>query len=133
MIASAILAFVGAWNEFLFACILSVNKSRDITGCNCRIHYRQWPGMGDQWRRQQSLHLVPVLILVWALQKHFVQGLAMGAVKGTGDTENKDMKRSIVCYGDSNTWGISTITDGRFQDEVRLDGKTTEKLGADGS
>ena len=26
--------------------------------------------------------LVPVLILVWALQKHFVQGLAMGAVKG---------------------------------------------------
>ena len=48
IIASAILAFVGAWNEFLFAVIT----------------------------------LLPILVVVWALQKNFVQGLAMGAVKG---------------------------------------------------
>lgn len=30
IIASAILAFVGAWNEFLFAVILSINKSKKI-------------------------------------------------------------------------------------------------------
>ena len=41
------------------------------------------------------------------------------------------MKKRIVCYGDSNTWGYDAITDGRFPDEVRWTGKLQEKLGAE--
>ena len=50
MIASAILAFVGAWNEFLFACILSVNKSKTlpvvIAGFIIRPLGMEWGPMG---------------------------------------------------------------------------------------
>lgn len=42
--------------------------------------------------------------------------------------ENKDMKKRIVCYGDSNTWGYDAITNGRFSDEVRWTGKLQKKL-----
>jgi len=81
MIASAILAFVGAWNEFLFACILSVNKSKTLPVVIAGFITDR----GLEWGPMAAtavITLVPVLILVWALQKHFVQGLAMGAVKG---------------------------------------------------
>ncbi len=81
MIAAAILAFVGAWNEFLFACILSINKSKTLPVLIAGFITDR----GLEWGPMAStavITLVPVLILVWALQKHFVQGLAMGAVKG---------------------------------------------------
>lgn len=81
MIASAILAFVGAWNEFLFACILSINKSKTLPVVIAGFITDR----GLQWGPMAAtavVTLVPVLILVWLLQKHFVQGLAMGAVKG---------------------------------------------------
>ena len=81
IIASAILAFVGAWNEFLFAVILSINKSKTLPVVIAGFITDR----GLEWGPMAAtavITLVPVLILVWALQKNFVQGLAMGAVKG---------------------------------------------------
>ena len=81
IIASAILAFVGAWNEFLFAVILSNNKSKTLPVVIAGFITDR----GLEWGPMAAtavITLVPVLILVWALQKNFVQGLAMGAVKG---------------------------------------------------
>ena len=81
IIASAILAFVGAWNEFLFGVILTINKSKTLPV----VIAGYITDKGLEWGPMAStalLTLLPVLILVWALQKDFVQGLAMGAVKG---------------------------------------------------
>ena len=81
IIASAILAFVGAWNECLFAVILSINKSKTLPVVIAGFITDR----GLEWGPMAAtavITLVPVLILVWALQKNFVQGLAMGAVKG---------------------------------------------------
>lgn len=39
------------------------------------------------------------------------------------------MRKRIVCYGDSNTWGYDAVTDGRFPEEVRWTGKLQELLG----
>ena len=81
IIASAILAFVGAWNEFLFAVILSINKSKTLPVVIAGFITDR----GLEWGPMAAtavITLVPVLILVWVLQKNFVQGLAMGAVKG---------------------------------------------------
>ena len=81
IIASAILAFVGAWNEFLFAVILSLNKSKTLPVVIAGFITDR----GLEWGPMAAtavITLVPVLILVWVLQKNFVQGLAMGAVKG---------------------------------------------------
>ena len=40
------------------------------------------------------------------------------------------MKKRIVCFGDSNTWGYDAVTGGRFPDEVRWTGVLQEILGA---
>ena len=81
IIASAILAFVGAWNEFLFAVILSVNRSKTLPVVIAGFITDR----GLEWGPMAAtavITLLPILIVVWALQKNFVQGLAMGAVKG---------------------------------------------------
>lgn len=81
IIASAILAFVGAWNEFLFAVILSVNRSKTLPVVIAGFITDR----GLEWGTMAAtavITLLPILIVVWALQKNFVQGLAMGAVKG---------------------------------------------------
>ncbi len=81
IIASAILAFVGAWNEFLFAVILSVNRSKTLPVVIAGFITDR----GLEWGPMAAtavVTLLPILVVVWALQKNFVQGLAMGAVKG---------------------------------------------------
>lgn len=81
IIASAILAFVGAWNEFLFAVILSVNRSKTLPVVIAGFITDR----GLEWGPMAAtafITLLPILIVVWAAQKNFVQGLAMGAVKG---------------------------------------------------
>lgn len=81
IIASAILAFVGAWNEFLFAVILSVNRAKTLPVVIAGFitdRGLEWGAMAAT----AAITLLPILIVVWLLQKNFVQGLAMGAVKG---------------------------------------------------
>ena len=81
IIASAILAFVGAWNEFLFAVILSANRSKTLPVVIAGFITDR----GLEWGPMAAtavITLLPILVVVWALQKNFVQGLAMGAVKG---------------------------------------------------
>ena len=81
IIASAILAFVGAWNEFLFAVILSVNRSKTLPVVIAGFitdRGLEWGPMAAT----AAITLLPILLVVWLLQKNFVQGLAMGAVKG---------------------------------------------------
>lgn len=41
------------------------------------------------------------------------------------------MKKRIVCFGDSNTWGYDAVTGGRFPDEVRWTGQLCRVLGQD--
>ena len=81
IIASSILAFVGAWNEFLFAVILSINKSKTLPVVIAGFITDR----GLEWGPMAAtalVTLIPILIVVWIAQKDFVQGLAMGAVKG---------------------------------------------------
>jgi lysophospholipase L1-like esterase len=39
-----------------------------------------------------------------------------------------EMKRTIVCFGDSNTWGYDAETDQRFNDEIRWTGLLQSEL-----
>lgn len=81
IIASGILAFIGAWNEFLFAVILSVNKSKTLPVVIAGFITDRGLAWGPM-AVTAVITLVPVLLVVWLAQKNFVQGLAMGAVKG---------------------------------------------------
>ena len=39
------------------------------------------------------------------------------------------MKKRIVCFGDSNTWGYDVETDARFPEDVRWTGRLQRLLG----
>ena len=81
IVAAGILAFVGAWNEFLFAVILSINKSKTLPVVIAGFITDKGLDWGPM-AATSLISLLPVLVLVYLCQKQFVEGLAMGAVKG---------------------------------------------------
>ncbi len=81
LISSAILTFTATWNEFLFAVILSIKKSKTLPVIIAGFITDR----GLEWGPMAAtalITLVPVVLLTWAVQKDFVKGMAMGAVKG---------------------------------------------------
>jgi len=81
LIASAILTFVATWNEFLFAVILTIKKTKTLPVVVAGFITDR----GLDWGPMAAVSIVmlaPVVVLAFALQRDFVQGLAMGAVKG---------------------------------------------------
>jgi multiple sugar transport system permease protein len=81
IVATALFSFIFSWNEFLFALVLA--------GENARTLPAGFPGLvtphGTYWGQVSAAGAVvsiPVLILVFILQKHLVRGLTLGAVTG---------------------------------------------------
>lgn len=81
LIASAILTFVATWNEFLFAVILSIKRAKTLPVIIAGFITDRGLAWGPM-AATAVLCLLPVIILTLAVQKDFVNGLAMGAVKG---------------------------------------------------
>ncbi|HEX9116153.1 MAG TPA: carbohydrate ABC transporter permease [Anaerolineae bacterium] len=80
IITAAVFAFVGSWNEFLFAYILTSDKARPMmVGLMGLINL-----YGVPWERLAAagvLVLIPVFILSLSIRRYFIEGLTMGAVK----------------------------------------------------
>lgn len=81
LIASTILTFVATWNEFLFAVILSIKRSKTLPVVIAGFITDRGLAWGPM-SATAVVTLIPVVILTWLVQKDFVNGLAMGAVKG---------------------------------------------------
>jgi multiple sugar transport system permease protein len=80
IIAAAIFSAIFAWNEFLFAAILTADNVRTlpvaITGFST--------SMGIRWgafMATATVGIIPIFILTVLLQRHLVRGLTFGAVK----------------------------------------------------
>jgi multiple sugar transport system permease protein len=81
IIASAVLVFIFAWNEFAFALrlggrsaeTLPVGISQFITPSG--VQFGPLAALG-------TVAVLPVAIMVFVLHKHIVRGLSLGAVKG---------------------------------------------------
>jgi multiple sugar transport system permease protein len=80
IIAAAIFSAIFAWNEFLFAAILTADNVRTlpvaITGFST--------SMGIRWgafMATATVGVIPIFILTVLLQRHLVRGLTFGAVK----------------------------------------------------
>lgn len=81
MAATAILAFLYCWNEFLYAVILTGRNARTLPV----IITSFMTNKAVLWGRiaaSGSLVLIPVLIFALLAQRYLVRGLAKGAVKG---------------------------------------------------
>lgn len=81
LIASAILTFTATWNEFLFAVILSIKDSKTLPVVIAGFITDRGLAWGPM-AATAVVTMVPVVLLTWMVQKDFVNGLAMGAVKG---------------------------------------------------
>ncbi|MDO9130271.1 MAG: carbohydrate ABC transporter permease [Anaerolineales bacterium] len=81
MAATAILAFLYCWNEFLYAVILTGRNARTLPV----IITSFMTNKSVLWGRiaaSGSLVLIPVLIFALLAQRYLIRGLAKGAVKG---------------------------------------------------
>jgi multiple sugar transport system permease protein len=81
IVSTAMLCFIFAWNEFLFAFMLGGQNVKTLPVAIPLLITAQ----GVRWGEMAVVGmaaLVPVLIAVFFLQKHIVRGLTMGAVKG---------------------------------------------------
>ena len=82
---TVIFVFLNAWNEFLFAVVLSGNRVRPVTVAMFNfISVEQ-----TQWARLAAAAMIamaPVIVLGLLAQRHIVKGLTVGAVKGGGRT-----------------------------------------------
>lgn len=81
LVASAILTFTATWNEFLFAVILSINKAKTLPVVIAGFITDRGLAWGPM-AATSLVTLLPVVILTLLVQKDFVKGMAMGAVKG---------------------------------------------------
>ncbi|RBW50692.1 carbohydrate ABC transporter permease [Marinobacter sp. F3R11] len=81
IVATGMLCFIFAWNEFMFAFMLGGQQVKTLPVAVPELITTQ----GVRWGPMAivgTLSLVPVMIAVFLLQKHIVRGLTMGAVKG---------------------------------------------------
>lgn len=81
LFATSIFTFVFAWNEFLFALVLT---RTEVTTYTVQVtHY--FGGQSNFWAKISAMSVLgtlPVFVVVGFLQKYLVRGLSMGAVKG---------------------------------------------------
>lgn len=78
--ATAILAFIFSWNEFLFALILTGTKA--VTLPVGILGYMKETGINWGYMTAGgTLALIPVIVFTMLVQRHLVKGLTMGAIK----------------------------------------------------
>ncbi len=81
VIATAVLCFIFAWNEFLFAFMLGGKATQTLPVSIPKLITTQ----GVRWGEMAVVGIVallPVFAVVVFLQRHIVRGLTLGAVKG---------------------------------------------------
>lgn len=79
--ATAILVFLGTWNEFLFALVLAGRDTRTLPVYLATFISERTIFWGNLFA-VASFMVLPCLILIMLVQRHLVRGLTAGAVKG---------------------------------------------------
>ena len=80
VITAGIFCFILAWNEFLFALIITTNKAVTLPVGLSLFHAEE----GVLWHLISAagiMIMLPMFVLATLIQKHFVQGMTMGAVR----------------------------------------------------
>ena len=80
IITAAIFCFILAWNEFIFAIILTTKEAQTMPVGLALFSTEE----GTRWELLSAAGLiimVPIFILALIIQKHFVKGMTMGAVR----------------------------------------------------
>lgn len=80
--ATAVFCLIVAWNEFLFALILSQTESAMTLPVGIASHVTQYEIQWGAMSAAGVVAMLPVLFFAAAAQRYFVRGLSLGALKG---------------------------------------------------
>ena len=82
IVSAALLSAVYVWNDFLVSSTFTTKNELRMLSIGLYNYISQY---GIQWGKLMSavtISIVPIVILFVLLQRHFVEGMAAGAVKG---------------------------------------------------
>ena len=81
LIATGMLTFVASWNEFLYAVILTIVRAKPLTVLIAGFITDKalvWGPMAAMG----CVVILPVVVIMWAMQRDFISGVSAGALKG---------------------------------------------------
>jgi ABC-type glycerol-3-phosphate transport system permease component len=81
LIATGMLTFVASWNEFLYAVILTIVRAKPLTVLIAGFITDKalvWGPMAAMG----CVVILPVVAIMWAMQRDFISGVSAGALKG---------------------------------------------------
>jgi multiple sugar transport system permease protein len=79
--ATALFAFLGSWNEFFFALILTSSDATKTIPVGIGLFIGEYNDIWNQMAASAVLFSLPPLVLFALMRKTFVKGLAAGAIK----------------------------------------------------
>jgi ABC-type glycerol-3-phosphate transport system permease component len=79
--ATALFAFLGSWNEFFFAMLLTSSDMKRTIPVGIGLFVGEFSEVWNQMCAAAIFFSIPPLLLFMLLQKTFVKGLSAGAVK----------------------------------------------------
>jgi multiple sugar transport system permease protein len=86
IISASIFVGLYSWNDFLFPFLFTNVKARTVPVMIGEFLYNLGEATGDvTWGSvfaACSVHMVPILLFIWAIQKRLLSGFTLGAVKG---------------------------------------------------
>ncbi|HWI52905.1 MAG TPA: carbohydrate ABC transporter permease [Symbiobacteriaceae bacterium] len=82
LIATGVYIFLTAWDELLFAWVLTTSKDVATIPIGIRLYVGQFQNRYDLLMAAATVTTIPVLITFFATQKWFISGMTAGSVKG---------------------------------------------------
>ena len=82
LVTLAIFSFLGAWNDFMWPLIVLSDQNLQTLPVALASLSREHVQDNELMMAGSVVTIVPVLLLFLALQRHYIQGLLLGSVKG---------------------------------------------------
>lgn len=82
IIATGIYIFLLAWDELIFAWVLTTSPDVATIPVGIRLYVGNYQNRYDLLMSAGVVTTLPVMVIFFALQKQFIQGMTSGAVKG---------------------------------------------------
>ena len=82
VVATGLLAFIAAWNEFLFALTFTLGPERHTVPVAIALFRGQYQVPWGEVLAAALVATTPIAVLVLVAQRRLVSGLTAGAIKG---------------------------------------------------
>jgi len=78
----AVIAFMGCWNDFMWPLVVLTDRDMQTLPVALATLSREHVQDVELMMAGAVITVLPVLVLFFALQRYYIQGLLVGSVKG---------------------------------------------------